>query len=183
MGAEDYYLASHILLSDTYSSSAHEATYGAGENFRNWLTWNITGFDLNNGSLINPNALGRLVMARIGEVPADFEAYMIDGGSKQTIAASSHYKTVGMIKMNKRSMNPDITNDNPLYSMEGITYGVYVTNTCGPEGDTGKTLVLDESGYAEVGGLYSSTYFIREIESSVEGHGLRLRPDHLQLLG
>lgn len=96
---------------------------------------------------------------------------MIDGGSKQTIAASSRYKTVGMIKMNKRSMNPDITNDNPLYSMEGITYGVYVTNTCGPEGDTGKTLVLDESGYAEVGGLYSGTYFIREIESSGRGHG------------
>lgn len=176
MGAEDYYLASHILLADTYSSSAHEATYGAGENFRNWLTWNITGFDLNNGSLINPNALGRLVMARTGEVPADFEAYMIDGGSKQTIAASSRYKTVGMIKMNKRSMNPDITNDNPLYSMEGITYGVYVTNTCGPEGDTGKTLVLDESGYAEVGGLYSSTYFIREIESSVEGTGYAYDP-------
>lgn len=81
-----------------------------------------------------------------------------------------------MIKMNKRSMNPDITNDNPLYSMEGITYGVYVTNTCGPEGDTGKTLVLDESGYAEVGGLYSSTYFIREIESSVEGTGYAYDP-------
>ncbi len=176
MGAEDYYLASHILLSDTYSSSAYEATHGAGEGFRNWLTWNITGFDLNDGSLINPNALGRLVMTRIGEVPSDFEAYMIEGGSKQTIAASSHYEPVGTIKMNKRSMNPDVTNDNPLYSMKGITYGVYVTNDCGPEGDTGKTLVLDETGYAEVGGLYSSTYFVREIESSVQGTGYAYDP-------
>lgn len=176
MGAEDYYLASHILLSDTYSSSAYEATHGAGEGFRSWLTWNITGFDLNNGTLINPNALGRLVMARIGEVPSDFEAYMIEGGNRQTIAASSHYEPVGTIKMNKRSANPDVTNDNPLYSMEGITYGVYVTNNCGPEGDTGKTIVLDETGYGEIGGLYSSTYFVREIESSVQGTGYAYDP-------
>lgn len=176
MSDEDYYLASHILLADTYSSNAWEATHGAGEAFRNWLVWNITGFSLENGELINANAMGRQAWARSGEVPANFEVYQIDGGSAQTIAASSAYKPRGTIKMNKRSRNPEVTDGNPLYSMEGIEYALYVSSACDEGSDSGRRLVLDKDGYAEVEDLYITGYYIREVESSVAGTGYAYDP-------
>ena len=176
MSNEDYYLASHILLSDTYSSSAYAATFGAGEDFRNWIAQNITGFDLNNGSVINPNAFGRLAITRASEVPSDFEAYQIDGGSKQTIAASSAFHPYGTIKMNKRSANTSITDGNPNYSLKGITYGIYTSQDCSAASNTGKTLVLDEGGYAQAAEMRMGTYFIREIASSLANTGYAYDP-------
>ena len=177
MSNDDYYLASHILLSDTYSSSAYEATFGAGENFRNWIAYNITGFDLNNGNVINPNAFGRLAIARAGEVPPNFEAYQINGGNRQTIAASSAYHPYGTIKMNKRSANPDVTNGNPNYKLKGISYGIYTQPDCSPAHDTGKKLVLDEGGYGQADELREGTYYVREIATSLAGTGYAHDPN------
>lgn len=172
MSSDDYYLASHIWLADTYSSSAYDATYGASESFSDWLTLYITGFDINTGELKNSNAVGRRAYARSGEVPSDFATYQIDGGDSQTIAMSSYYNPTGTIKINKTSANDQITNGNPCYSLEGIIYGIYTNADCnGSTHGTGKSLVLNADGYAEAEDLHAGTYFIREVESSVTGRG------------
>lgn len=146
MSDDDYYLATHILLSDAYCSNLYEACYGAGDNFRYWIEWNVTGLDMDNGSVVNEGAFGRVALRHSGEIPPNFETYLIDGGSRQTIAASSAYHPYGTIKMNKRSANPGITDGNPIYTMEGITYGIYTDRNCDAASDTGRALVLDESG-------------------------------------
>lgn len=171
MSDEDYYLASHILVSDTYSSSGYTATHGASESFRNWLAWNIIGFDINTGAVSNPNAVGRLAIMRSGEVPANFEAFQINGGSVQTIATFSAYKPYGTLKLSKQSANPNVTDGNPLYSMKGICYGVYTTQSCNAASDTGLRLELDENGNAQISEILAGTYYVREIESSVKGTG------------
>ena len=171
MSDDDYYLATHILLSDAYCSNLYEACYGAGDNFRYWIEWNVTGLDMDNGSVVNEGAFGRVALRHSGEIPPNFETYLIDGGSRQTIAASSAYHPYGTIKMNKRSANPGITDGNPIYTMEGITYGIYTDRNCDAASDTGRALVLDESGYAQVDEIRMGTYFIREEASSVAGTG------------
>ena len=176
MSDDDYYLATHILLSDAYCSNLYEACYGAGANFRNWIEWNITGLDMNNGRIVNEGAFGRVALRHSGEIPSNFETFLIDGGSRQTIAASSAYHPYGTIKMNKRSANTSITNDNPNYSLKGITYGIYTSQDCSAASDTGKTLVLDEGGYAQTAEIRMGTYYICEIESSLAGTGYAYDP-------
>lgn len=171
MSAEDYYLASHILLSDTFSSAGYEATHGATEAFRNWIAWNVLGFDLDTGAISNMNAFGHVASRRYGEVPAHFETYMIDGGSSQTIAAFSKFVPYGTIKVQKRSAYPDVSKENPNYSMAGITYGVYTASSCDDNSDTGMRIVLDENGCGESEEFKSASYFVREIEASTKGTG------------
>lgn len=171
MSNDDYYLATHILLSDAYCSNLYEACYGAGENFRNWIEWNVTGLDMDNGSVVNEGAFGRVALRHSGEIPSNFETYLIDGGSRQTIAASSAYHPYGAIKMNKRSANPNVTSGNPNYRLEGIAYGIYTQPDCSPAHDTGKMLVLNEGGYGQVDELREGTYYVREIATSLAGTG------------
>lgn len=171
MSSDDYYLATHILLSDAYCSNLYEACFGAGANFRNWVEWNITGLDMDNGSVVNEEAFGRVALRHSGEIPSNFETFLIDGGSRQTIAASSAYHPYGTIKMNKRSANPDVTDGNPNYRLRGISYGIYTQPDCSPAHDTGKTLVLDEGGYGQADELREGTYYVREIAASLAGTG------------
>lgn len=172
MSEEDYYLASHILLSDTYASSVYEATFGASESFREWIGWYVTGFGTNSPVPINESAVGRYALHHANEVPGDFEAYQIGGGARQHILTSAHYDPNGTMKMQKRSSNADITNGNPCYSLAGITYGIYTDPDCdGSTHGTGKALVLDASGYGEVPEIRMGTYYVREMESSLPGTG------------
>lgn len=171
MSDEDYYLASHILLSDTYASNGYEATYGAGERFRNWFVWNITGLDINTGAIINANAVARQAFDRCVEIPSRFEVYQIYGGSCQNIATSSFYRPYGNIRIDKDSSQPEITDGNPNYSMKGIRYGIYTQRDCSEASSVGKELVLDANGCAQVNDLVEGTYYIREIQGSTSGSG------------
>lgn len=172
MSEEDYYLASHILLSDTYASSVHEATFGASESFREWIGWHVTGFGTNSPDPINESAVGRYALHHANEVPSDFEAYQIGGGARQRILTSAYYNPNGTMKMQKRSSNAGITDGNPCYSLAGIAYGIYTDPDCdGSTHGTGKALVLDANGYGEVPEIRMGTYYIREMESSLSGTG------------
>lgn len=171
MTDEDYYLASHILLSDTYVSNLTTATHGAGQRFRDWVSWYVTGYDLITGHLVNDGAVGRQALARAGEVSPRFEAYQIYGGANQNIAASSFYRPYGNLRIDKDSSNPEVTSGNPNYTMKGIRYGIYTRSDCAEASSTGKVLVLDESGCAEATDLREGTYYVREIADSVAGTG------------
>lgn len=171
MRDEDYYLSTHILLADTFISNGYAATYGASASFRNWLAWNILGFNINTGEVSNPNAIGRQAKARLGEVPANFETYQTSSGNSQTIATFSAYKPYGTLKLQKQSANLSLTKVNPCYSFKGISYGVYSDISCSEASDTGYRLVLDETGFAHIDEIRAGTYYVREIESSLAGTG------------
>ena len=58
-----YAALTHILLSDTYSSSSASALYGCSESFRSWAQRQVIGFD-SHGALINAAATGRRIAER-----------------------------------------------------------------------------------------------------------------------
>lgn len=64
----------------------------------------------------------------------------------------------GSIELRKASANPEITNDNSCYSLEGAVYGVY---------DAGNNqiaaLTTDRSGYAKTENLPIGTYTVKEV--------------------
>jgi len=62
-----YAALTHILLSDTYSSSSASALYGCSESFRSWAQRQVIGFD-SHGALINAAATGRRIAERVAEI-------------------------------------------------------------------------------------------------------------------
>lgn len=171
MSNNDYYLASHILLADTYSSNLYTATYGASKAFRDWLAWNIIGYGTGEGMSPNANAVGRQALARAKEVPNNFEAFQIDGGASQNIVACSVYHPYGNMRIEKHSSAPEITEGNANYSLRGIAYGIFTQADCSESSNTGRKLVLDASGCAEAEELLEGTYYVRELEDSLQGTG------------
>ena len=59
-----YAALTHIILSDTYSSSGDQAMHGCTQAFRSWCQQNVLGFD-DGGSVINGDATGRLMHSRM----------------------------------------------------------------------------------------------------------------------
>lgn len=53
----------------------------------------------------------------------------IDGHNMQNIMGTFqvHEDLVGYLKLNKQSILPDISNNNPCYSLAGAKYGIYAT--------------------------------------------------------
>lgn len=66
----------------------------------------------------------------------------------------------GGIRLTKESANPDISEGNPLYSLEGAVYGVYSDASCTK---LVTKLTVDEDGKAEYWGLSPATYYVKEI--------------------
>ena len=82
-----YAALTHILLSDTFSSNGDYALYGCAESFKSWCRQNVIGFD-SSGQMCNANATGRLINARINEVPKNFEAFMLYTGAGNQLILS-----------------------------------------------------------------------------------------------
>lgn len=66
----------------------------------------------------------------------------------------------GGIRLTKESASPDISEGNPLYSIEGAVYGVYSDASCTK---LVTKLTVDEDGKAEYWGLSPATYYVKEI--------------------
>ena len=66
----------------------------------------------------------------------------------------------GGIRLTKESASPDISDGNPLYSIEGAVYGVYSDASCTK---LVTKLTVDEDGKAEYWGLSPATYYVKEI--------------------
>lgn len=76
----------------------------------------------------------------------------------------------GGLQMSKRSDASNITNGNPLYKLSGVEFGIWSDPDCNSETHgTGKSILLDEDGYGHVEDLPEGTYYIRELEHSMNG--------------
>ena len=87
MNAEDYYTATHVMVSLIYNESVSTALYKTSSSYSKWAKTNITGSSY--GSWGTSTVVGKIIAAyKAGEVPGSFidACYMINyGKSGQTI--------------------------------------------------------------------------------------------------
>lgn len=162
-----YAALAHILLSDTFSSNGDYALFGCNAAFKSWCRQNVIGFD-SSGNMCNANATGRLIAARQGEVPRNFEAFMLYTGAGNQLILSFKYIPYGEIDLVKVTENPSMCEGNPLYSLKGAEYTVYsnegLTEMAG-------VIVTDDDGYGKLGELFEGDYWVMETKRA-PGHAL-----------
>ena len=156
-----YAALTHILLSDTYSSSSASALYGCSESFRSWAQHQVIGFD-SHGVLINAAATGRRIAERTAEVPATFSAFQISTGNATQCVVSFTYTAQGSLELTKTSSQPRITEGNPLYSLEGAKFGIFRDESCS---NLARTIACDAQGRAKADAMPTGTYWVRELQA------------------
>ena len=156
-----YAALTHILLSDTYSSSSASALYGCSESFRSWAQHQVIGFD-SHGALINAAATGRRIAERTAEVPTAFSAFQISTGNATQCVVSFTYTAQGSLELAKVSSQPRITEGNPLYSLEGAKFGIFRDESCS---DLARTIACDAQGRAKADAMPTGTYWVRELQA------------------
>ena len=162
-----YAALTHILLSDTFSSNGYYALYGCSEDFKSWCRYHVIGYGTD-GSLINDNATGRKILARAGEVPRNFEAFMLRTGAGNQLILSFRYTPYGNIDLKKVSAIGEMRAGNPLYSLEGAEYTVYRDAGCT---DAAGTIATDKDGYGKLEDLEPGDYWVKETKQA-PGHAL-----------
>lgn len=162
-----YAALAHILLSDTFSSNGSYALYGCNESFKEWCRYNVIGFD-SSGTMCNDDATGRKISRMQGEVPSNFEAFMLYTGAGNQLILSFKYTPYGKIDLLKVTANEEMCGGNPLYSVEGAVYTVY--RNSGLTDVTG-SITTDEDGYGILEELEPGSYWVRETKQA-PGHAL-----------
>ena len=165
MTPDRYMALAHILMADTYSSDGNYAMFGCTEGFRDWVRWNVIGFG-DDGSLINDDATGRKILRRAGEVPSNFEPFMLyTGSSTQVILSFTYHTTVKVSKSAAQSWAAD----DPDYTLAGAVYGIYRTRA-DAQADRSRltTITTDASGAGESGSLGATrdTFYAKEVRAS-----------------
>lgn len=167
MTAARYAACAHILVSDTYTSDGSHALYGCNADFKSWARKNVIGFGAD-GSMVNGSATGRLIAAKIGEVPANFEAFQLHTGAGTQIILSFKYTPYGNIDLVKVSANESMCEGNPLYSVEGAVYTVYRDSGLT---DKAGTITTDKDGHGKLEELEPGNYWVKETKPA-PGHSL-----------
>ncbi len=72
------------------------------------------------------------------------------------------------ITLQKQSANPECTDNNDAYSLQGAEYSIYNDPECTDYVDK---MITDETGYAEKTGLNLKQYYVKETKAS-QGYGL-----------
>lgn len=162
-----YAALAHILLSDTFSSDGSYALFGCNESFKSWCRQNVIGFGAD-GHECNPNATGRLICARQGEVPDNFQAFMLHTGAGNQLILSFKFIPYGHIDLQKVSANPGMCEGNPLYSLAGAEYTVYRNSGLT---DVAGTITTDGEGYGKLEDLDPGDYWVKETKQAL-GHAL-----------
>ena len=88
----------------------------------------------------------------------------IDGHNMQNIVGTFqvHEDLVGYLKLNKQSILPDISNNNPCYSLAGAKYGIYADEACT---DLEQMLTTDAQGCVRSKALPVGTYYVKELST------------------
>lgn len=167
MTSARYAALAHILLSDTFSSNGNYALYGCNEDFKSWCRYNVIGYGTD-GSMINDNATGRRILARMGEVPKNFEAFMLYTGAGNQLILSFKYTPYGNIDLVKVSAIEEMCEGNPLYSLKGAEYTVYRNSGLT---DAAGIITTDEEGYGKLEDLELGDYWVKETKRA-PGHAI-----------
>lgn len=154
---DDEYCMSHCILSYLYSGNDSA----------------FTGLDSSSISVLKERA-GQIVS--LPDPPEAFHAFLFNlDGSGQVMGGSGRDRT-GEIEIWKRSDQPEWTEGNPCYSLEGAVFGIYRPGEEAPAW----TVTTDEKGYGKLSDIPIGSYEIEEIESP-PGFALSGRRQQIQV--
>lgn len=149
----------HIALSALSKSSSQYGMQGTTAAFRNWCYKTILYY---NGNINAGTFLANLDKNLPGPAPQSFKdtIYLVNYGTGTQCLITFHNK--GKLKLKKASSNPGISDNNPCYSLEGATYGVYSDSGCTQQVGT---LTCNASGDSNVIDIPPGTYYVKETKA------------------
>lgn len=149
----------HIALSALSKSSSQYGMQGTTAAFRNWCYKTILYY---NGNINAGTFLANLDKNLPGPAPQSFKdtIYLVNYGTGNQCLITFHNK--GKLKLKKASSNPGISENNPCYSLEGATYGVYSDSGCTQQVGT---LTCNASGDSNVIDIAPGTYYVKETKA------------------
>lgn len=149
----------HVALSALSKCSSQYGMQGTTAEFRNWCYKTVLFYngDVNSGSF-----LANLDRLFPGYCPQSFKdtIYLVNYGTGTQCLITFHNK--GKLKLKKASSNPGISDNNPCYSLEGATYGVYSDSGCTQQVGT---LTCNASGDSNVIDIAPGTYYVKETKA------------------
>lgn len=149
----------HIALSALSKSSSQYGMQGTTAAFRNWCYKTILYY---NGNINAGTFLANLDKNLPGPAPQSFKdtIYLVNYGTGTQCLITFHNK--GKLKLKKASSNPGISGNNPCYSLDGATYGVYSDTGCTQQVGT---LTCNASGDSNVIDIAPGTYYVKETKA------------------
>ena len=149
----------HIALSALSKSSSQYGMQGTTAEFRNWCYRTVLYY---NGNINAGTFLANLDKNLPGPAPQSFKdtIYLVNYGTGTQCLMTFHNK--GKLKLKKASSNPGISDNNPCYSLEGATYGVYSDSGCTQQVGT---LTCNASGDSNVIDIAPGTYYVKETQA------------------
>lgn len=149
----------HIVISALSKSSSQYGMQGTTAAFRNWCYKTILYY---NGNINAGTFLANLDKNLPGPAPQSFKdtIYLVNYGTGTQCLITFHNK--GKLKLKKASSNPGISENNPCYSLEGATYGVYSDSGCTQQVGT---LTCNASGDSNVIDIAPGTYYVKETKA------------------
>lgn len=149
----------HIALSSLSKSSSQYGMQGTTAAFRNWCYRTILYY---NGNINAGTFLANLDKNLPGPAPQSFKdtIYLVNYGTGTQCLITFHNK--GKLKLKKKSSNPGISDNNPCYSLDGATYGVYSDSGCTQQVGT---LTCNASGDSNVIDIAPGTYYVKETKA------------------
>ncbi len=149
----------HIALSALSKSSSQYGMQGTTAAFRNWCYKTILYY---NGNINAGTFLANLDKNLPGPAPQSFKdtIYLVNYGTGTQCLMTFHNK--GKLKLKKASSNPGISDNNPCYSLEGATYGVYSDSGCTQQVGT---LTCNASADSNVIDIAPGTYYVKETQA------------------
>lgn len=149
----------HIALSALSKSSSQYGMQGTTAGFRNWCYKTVLYY---NGNINAGTFLANLDKNLPGPAPQSFKdtIYLVNYGTGTQCLITFHNK--GKLKLKKASSNPGISDNNPCYSLEGATYGVYSDSGCTQQVGT---LTCNASGDSNVIDIAPGTYYVKETKA------------------
>ena len=149
----------HIALSALSKSSSQYGMQGTTAGFRNWCYRTVLYY---NGNINAGTFLANLDKNLPGPAPQSFKdtIYLVNYGTGTQCLITFHNK--GKLKLKKASSNPGISDNNPCYSLEGATYGVYSDSGCTQQVGT---LTCNASGDSNVIDIAPGTYYVKETKA------------------
>lgn len=149
----------HIALSALSKSSSQYGMQGTTAAFRNWCYRTVLYY---NGNINAGTFLANLDKNLPGPAPQSFKdtIYLVNYGTGTQCLITFHNK--GKLKLKKASSNPGISDNNPCYSLDGATYGVYSDFGCTQQVGT---LTCNASGDSNVIDIAPGTYYVKETKA------------------
>ena len=157
-GFDERYCYSHMFLSWVYNAFDFDAAF-YGTNLKRQEYYE----DLKKAFQKKVEEIRALAVPDQG-----FCAYVINGGNGKQVMGGWTYVPHGKAKLKKSSKEPQVTEQNPAYRLNGAVYGVYTDAGC--KNLTG-TLTTDENGMTQELTVSPGQYYIKE-KSCPTGYAL-----------